>query len=147
MKRNVFISALIIALFLSLSLSMNGCGGDSNVSREGGVDNTSIVGTWDLIGITSTAGGKTYTVPSDEIEADPLTYTFYDDNTGVQYYKGQESSLQWSTSGNILYTDSSSYTYSVNSTTLKLTFQVTSDDDGITYTITHTFTRRKEAQK
>ncbi len=112
---------------------------------NGAIDDR-VVGSWDLTGMSSTVGGQTYTVPPGDIANDPLTHTFYSDSTGVQYYQEQKRAFQWSTTGDALYSTASQdgpYTYTVNSTTLKLTFRVTSD--GITYTITHTLTKGEDA--
>jgi hypothetical protein len=100
-----------------------------------------IVGTWDLVRIVSVRDdGETYEVPSEEIQEDPLTYIFNSDHTAIQIYQGDTATFSWNLSGNKLITDDMTYTFTVNSTTLTLTFQVM--DEGRTYTITHYFSRR-----
>jgi hypothetical protein len=108
------------------------------VSSSSTVD---ITGTWDLVRIVSVRDdGETYEVPSEEIQEDPLTYIFKSDHTGIQIYQGDSLPFTWNISGNKLITDDMTYTFTVNSTTLTLTFQVM--DEGRTYTITHYFSRR-----
>ena len=133
---NSILATILTLLLLSLA---SGCSkdDDSLVGPESG----SIIGTWDLTGMTSQMAGQTYIVPAAEIVADPLRYAFFDDNTGVQYYQEQETVLDWSISGETLTTtapwgETQSYKYSVTSTTLNLQFL----SDG--FTVTHIFTRR-----
>ncbi len=100
-----------------------------------------IVGTWDLVRIVSVRDdGETYEVPSEEIQEDPLTYTFNSDHTAIQIYQDESLPFTWNISGNKLITDDMTYTFTVNSTTLTLTFQVM--EEGRTFTITHYFSRR-----
>ena len=100
----------------------------------------SLIGTWDLNGMTSETGGETHTIPPEEIEADPLTYTLKEDSTGIQYYKGKTSEFHWEASQNTLvfstYNEIHTYTFTVNAENLKLTFPISQ------YTITHIFQRR-----
>lgn len=148
------VCAIAFSLNCIVHCSGDGEGGDKNPTTTGGQDSTddptnggdnaSLIGTWTLTGISSSSGGDTYTIPPDQIESDPLTYTFYDDNTGVQYYQEQVLFFEWSTTGNILtstdsHSNTNTYTYMVTTDTLTLSFKETSDDDGITYMITHTF--------
>ncbi|MFH2056888.1 MAG: lipocalin family protein [bacterium] len=130
---------LVILVLLMVLITTYGCSNhDTSVV---GPELGNIVGTWYLTGISSQAGGQVYNVPAAEVAADPLSYTFFDDKTGTQFYQGTESDFTWSISGQSLTTlgswgETSTYDYSVTLTKLTLTFPV----EG--YTVTHTFTRQ-----
>lgn len=129
---------IIAVLALVVFTTLAGCSkDDKSVGPNGGGN---IIGTWNLTGMTSRVGDETYEVPREEIEADPLSYAFEADSTGIQYYQDQETVFHWSTNGSTLtttsYYETISYAYSVTSSTLKLVFQVE------IYEITHSFTRQ-----
>jgi hypothetical protein len=137
MHKSFATSATLILALVCVAL-LGGC--SKNAGNPVNSQPASIIGPWDLTGITSQYGGQTYTVPSEEIAGDPLTYTFNDDHTAMQYYQGEEIPFTWSVDGSVLATNSgyeiNTYTFEVTTTTLKLGFQVE------VYYITHIFTRR-----
>jgi hypothetical protein len=135
-------------LLLLLGISLTSC----KSSRDNPVaptDDQLLVGTWDLVAIRSVnQQGDIYEVPPEEIAADPLTYILRPDGTGTQIYQGTNSEFSWMAQGDKLITTSQGvgqqYVYSVNSTTLTLTFKVMDDESGEVFTVTHQFDRQPD---
>lgn len=137
-------------IFCATVAVLGGCGDGLGPNPE------LIPGTWDLTGITSMAGGETFTIPASEIADDPVTRVFRDDGTGTEDYQGSMPDFTWSTSGGTLtiivqagfeliaFGRSGSFQYGVDSNTMALEFDVEGEGEeaGITFRITHTFTRR-----
>jgi hypothetical protein len=104
-------------------------------------------GTWDLVAIRSISeDGWVYDVPKREIEADPLTYVLNSNHTGVQIYQDRNIDFYWDIEGGMLifytYYSEQYYIYEVDSSRLRLTFEIHDEYEDQIYTITHTFERR-----
>lgn len=103
-----------------------------------------LIGTWDLYEATSVKGDETHTVPQEDIEDWALSYTFFADRTGIQYYQETVTDIKWSADETTLESISnvgvviSSWTYTVNSNNLSLSYQSGE------YKITHKFKRRSK---
>jgi hypothetical protein len=139
------LDVISVALILLFGVSLTSCN-KSNPKPTAPADKQLLVGTWSLVGVRSVSEhGEVYDVPPDEVAADPLTYIFRSDGTGTQIYKGSDSEFSWSAQGDKLNVTRDwgpwEYVYSVNSSTLSLTFDVEDDESGETYINIHTFTR------
>ncbi len=139
MKRHELTKLMAAMLtVMSIIVVLTGCG--SKKSNPLGTDPELLVGTWDLVDITSKFDGHTMHIPKSEIEADPLTYSFDDDGSGVTYYQGDEYDFDWDADGStLIFYDNYyefEYTFGVNATTLHLSFY---EEE---YFITHIFSRR-----
>ena len=103
-----------------------------------------LIGTWDLYEVTSVKGDETNTAPQEVIEEWALSYTFFKDRTGIQYYQGTVNDIKWTADKTTFESISNvgvviaSWTYTVNSE--KLNFSFPSGE----YTITHKFNRRSK---
>jgi hypothetical protein len=131
-----------------LGIALTSC--DKKNNPVDSADEQQFVGTWDLVGISSEdEQGNIYQVPPEEIEADPLTYVFRLDGSGTQFYKGILSDFTWNVQGDKFISTinglSQEYTYSINSTTLSLTFKFIGDGPNELFTITHKFSRYTES--
>lgn len=135
---NIFKISSIILIFCLFN-----CCDDKDKDSPNKTNNIDdIIGTWDLIGITSVHGNETYHVPQEEIDEDPLSYIYYDDGTAESYYKEKFTNFDWTADEKKLYCYSNvgvviaSYTYTVNSENLDLTFPMGD------HTVTHQFKRQ-----
>jgi hypothetical protein len=137
---------LLFFLLLLFGTLLISCSKDHKNPVES-ADGQLLVGTWNLVAIRSVSeSGNVYDVSPDEIAADPLTYILRSDSTGTTIYQESESEFFWTVQGNKLittfYGGSQEYLYTVNSTTLTLTFQEYDDESEENCTITHRFTRQ-----
>ena len=148
-KQLVSVQIPLLSFMLLLGIFWISCSENKQDNPVSSADPQMFVGTWDLVGIRSVSEqGDVYEVPPEEIEADQLTYVLRSDGSGTQIYQGGLIDFLWKIQGDKFIASSQGgpqeYVYSVNSTTLSLTFKIIDDETGGLFTVTHTFGRYEE---